>query len=261
LGQKAKKLIIMVIIAVSVISYHPVFSVSVGPLSEVEAEYAAKKASGQGTVSAAGIKAEGSQEPVTGTGVETGKIQGTETGTGAGERDRQNLSSRGDSADRGDVSSISQAEESVWYCSKIPMKKEHQKLLWEQSKKNGVDYIDMLAVIALESNFNEKAVSSNGRYKGYFQISTLHGKNLSATLGTKNDPLDGAVNIIWGTAMFGWIMNDKRVQSLEGEDKFNAALSIFNRGSGGYDRYGIKESYVSMFRKKREMILSYFASK
>lgn len=209
-----------VVIAVSVTSYNPVFSVSVGPISDLEIE---------------------AQEQ---------------------NKDRQDLASRGDSVDRGNTSIAAAAvadDEAVWYCSKIPMKKEHQKLLWKQSKKNGVDYIDMLAIIALESNFNEKTISKNGKYRGYFQISTIHGKNLSQTLGTRNDPLDGEINIIWGTAMYSWIFNgDKRVIPLEGEEKRNVALSIYNRGSGGFDRYGIKESYVNTFCKKREKLLSYF---
>jgi len=241
LYKRAKGLIITVIIAACVITYNPVFSVSVGPISELEAE----------------IRAEAVQEPDTGTKADAGSGRELETTQTEG-RDRQNLASRGDSVNRGDVSQVPQADESVWYCSKIPMKKEHQKLLWEQSIKNGVDYIDMLALIALESNFDEKSISANGKYRGYFQISTVHGKNLSAQLGTKNDPLNGEVNIIWGTTMFGWIMKDKRVISLEGEKKLDVALSIYNRGSGGFDRYGIKESYVNMFRQRRKKILSYF---
>jgi soluble lytic murein transglycosylase-like protein len=216
LNRRTKGLIIMVIIAVSVLIYNPVFSVSVGPISEIETK---------------------PQEEA---------------------RDRQDLASRGDSSNRGETSKDALEDEPVWYCSKIPMKKEHQKLLWEQSKKNGVDYMDMLSIIALESNFNEKAISKNGKYRGYFQISTIHGKNLSSTLGTKNDPLNGEVNIIWGTAMYGWILKDKRVITLEGDDKRNVALSIYNRGSGGFDRYGIKESYINKFCQKKEMLLSYF---
>ena len=142
------------------------------------------------------------------------------------------------------------------YISEIPMKKEHQKLLWDYCKTRELDYIDMLALIALESNFNEKC--SSGRYKGYFQISSSHGTNLSKTLKTPNKPLDGAVNINWGTAMFSWILADKRVEGLEGKKLRDTALSIYQRGTGGYDRYGINSSYLKKYYKKWSKVAAYF---
>lgn len=142
-----------------------------------------------------------------------------------------------------------------WYIKEIPMKKEHQKLLWEYCRERKLDYIDMLALISLESNFNEK--SSTKKYKGYFQISTAHGPNLSKTLKTPNKPLDGAININWGTAMFSWILADKRVKGLEGKKLRDAALSIYHRGTGGYDRYGLSKSYLEKYYKKRDIICSY----
>lgn len=149
-------------------------------------------------------------------------------------------------------------EESLWYLPQISMKKEHQKILWDFCKKRGVDYIDMLALIALESNFNEKC--SSGKYKGYFQISTGHSKNLAATLNTPNKPLDGAVNINWGTALYSWALSDKRVEGLTGKKLRDAALSIYQRGTLGYDKYGINKSYLVKYYKKRDMIVSYFES-
>lgn len=145
-----------------------------------------------------------------------------------------------------------------WYTKKIPMKKEHQLLLWEYCKKRGLDYIDMLTLIAVESNFSEKC--SHKSYRGYFQISKAHGPNLSKTLKTQNKPLDGAININWGTAMYYWILADKRVKGLEGKARRDAALSIFQRGTLGYDKYGINKSYLKVYYKKREIIASYFGT-
>lgn len=147
-------------------------------------------------------------------------------------------------------------DESLWYSAKNPMKKEHQKLLWDYCKKRGVDYIDMLALIDLESNFEENC--STKKYKGYFQISTSHGPNLSKTLNTLNKPLDGAININWGTAMYSWILADKRVKNLKDKQKRDAALSIYHRGSGGYDKYGLDKSYLKKYYKKRDIICSWF---
>jgi len=150
-------------------------------------------------------------------------------------------------------------DESLWYCPDIPMKKEHQKLLWECCRERGLDYIDMLALIALESNFQEKC--SNGKYKGYFQISSDHGPKLSKQLNTKNDPLDGAVNIIWGTAFYSWILDDERVKGLEGKEKRDVALSIYQRGPGGYDKYGKNKKYLEKYYQKRDMIVELFENR
>ena len=147
-------------------------------------------------------------------------------------------------------------DESHWYCPDIPMKKEHQKLLWDCCNERGLDYIDMLALISLESNFQEKC--SNGKYKGYFQISSDYGPSLSRQRITKIDPLDGSVYIVWGTAFFSWILVDKRVQDLEGQEKRDVTLSIYQRGAGGYDRYGLNQKYLDKYYKKRDMILALF---
>ena len=149
-------------------------------------------------------------------------------------------------------------DESLWYRSQIPMKKEHQKLLWEYCKERKLDYIDMLTLISLESNFDEKCKSTNGRYQGYFQISKVHWASLSETLNTPNTPLDGAVNINWGTRMYSWILMDERVKDLEGKEQRDVALSIYQRGSAGYNKSGLSKTYLKVFYNRREQILSYF---
>jgi hypothetical protein len=147
-------------------------------------------------------------------------------------------------------------DESLWYSEKLPLKKEHQKLLWDYCNKRNLDYIDMLALIYTESNFKETC--SSGAYKGYFQINKAHGTNLSKTLNTPNKPLIGEININWGTAMYSWILADKRVKDLEEDKKRDAALSIFQRGTGGYDKKGLSHSYLEAYYKKRNIVCSYF---
>lgn len=150
-------------------------------------------------------------------------------------------------------------KEDLWYRNQNPMKKEHQKLLWEYCKKRDLNYIDMLTLIYTESNFDEKC--STGRYYGYFQISKVNCANLSEKLKTKNKPLDGDININWGTAMYRWILADKRVKDLEGNKKRDVALSIYQRGSGGYDKYGISKSFLKVFYKKRAKVCGWFEVK
>lgn len=150
-------------------------------------------------------------------------------------------------------------EENLWYKKQNPMKKEHQKLLWEYCKKRELNYIDMLALIYTESNFDEKC--STGTYYGYFQISKGNCADLSANLKTKNKPLDGTININWGTAMYSWILADKRVKNLEGNKKRDVALSIYQRGTGGYDKYGISTKFLKIFNKKRAKVNAWFEVK
>ena len=150
-------------------------------------------------------------------------------------------------------------EEDLWYRKQNPMKKEHQKLLWEYCRKRGLSYIDMLALIYTESNFNEKCTT--GKYHGYFQISTGNCANLAKTLKTKNKPLDGAININWGTAIYSGILADKRVKNLEGKKKRDVALSIYQRGTGGYDKYGINKNFLKVYYKKWDKVNEWFIAK
>ncbi len=147
-------------------------------------------------------------------------------------------------------------EEHLWYRKQNPMKKEHQKLLWDYCKQRNIGYIDMLALIYTESNFKEKCTT--GKHYGYFQISSGNCKNLSKTLKTQNKPLDGAININWGTAMYSWILEDKRVKSLTGKKQRDVALSIYQRGSGGYDKKGISTSFLKVYYKKWDKVNEWF---
>ena len=147
-------------------------------------------------------------------------------------------------------------DESLWYRKQIPMTKAHQKLLWDYCKKRKLDYIDMLSLVYLESGFNAR--SSNGRYKGYFQISSKNTANIAKTLKIANKPLDGAININMGTALYSWILQDKRVKNLKQEKKRDVALLIFQRGTGGYDKSGISSRFLKKFYKKRSVVCSYF---
>lgn len=146
--------------------------------------------------------------------------------------------------------------EKLWYSSKISMKKEHQKLLWDYCQKRNLDYTDMLALISTESNFQEK--SSDGPYKGYFQVSKTNAANLAKCLKIANTPLDGAININMGTSIFSSILQNKRVKGLTGKKRRDVALSIYQRGVGGYDKRGINYRFLKAYYKRRDKISSYF---
>jgi hypothetical protein len=198
----------------------------------------------------AAINTSGTAVNATGAAINTGGTAVNATGA-AISTTGSSLSSRAGEPARDD--------ESQWYLPQIPMKKEHQKVLWDYCNQRNIDYIDMLALISVESNFYEKC--SSGKYKGYFQISTTHHKDLAAQLKTANKPLDGAININWGTAMYSWILAGKRVKGLKDKKLRDAALSIYQRGTGGYDRYGVNKSYLAIYYKKRDIIVSYFKNR
>ena len=114
----------------------------------------------------------------------------------------------------------------------------------------------MLSLISLESNFNEKCTT--GKYYGYFQLSKGNCSILASALKTKNKPLDGAININMGTTYFSWIMQDKRVKGLTGKKKRDVALSVYQRGTGGYDKSGLSTKFLNNFYKKRKTVCSWY---
>jgi membrane-bound lytic murein transglycosylase MltF len=139
------------------------------------------------------------------------------------------------------------------------MKKEHQKLLWESCNAKDLDYFDMLALIWVESNFDEKCTSSNGTYRGYFQMSKGNCANMAKTLGTANKPLDGAISIKWGTTFYSWILQDERVKKVADDKKRDVALSLYQRGPIGYDKYGLSTAYLKAFYNRRARVEAIFA--
>lgn len=151
---------------------------------------------------------------------------------------------------------IVKSSESQWYRSSIPLKKDYQKLLWELSNKNGLNYIDMLSVISLESSYDESC--SCGKSKGLFQISSGYATYYAKKLKIPNKPLVGSINIKMGIALFADIYKDKRVKYKKGNNKLEVALSVFNKGTGGYEKYGLAKRFLRIFYKKKTKISKYF---
>lgn len=117
----------------------------------------------------------------------------------------------------------------------------------------------MLALIYTESNFNEKC--STGNCYGYFQISKGNCASLATTLKTKNAPFDGNININWGTATYSWILADERVKKAKESKKRDVALSIFQRGTAGYDKRGINNKFLKAYYQKRAKVNDWYKSK
>ena len=121
-----------------------------------------------------------------------------------------------------------------FYIKSIAMPYEHQKYLYEMTKKRGLDYLETLAFIGHESEFNPNAKGANNY--GYFQISSVNHTHLSGKLGTKNAPFDPYVNINWGTYMISDLY--KKYGNKD------AVLSAYNKGEGGYAKTGKATAYI-----------------
>lgn len=68
----------------------------------------------------------------------------------------------------------------------IPLSKELQRFTWEQSKKYGIEYETVLALLKTESNFNPKAVSYNYSSRGIAQLNSNTYPWLAREIKVKN---------------------------------------------------------------------------
>lgn len=137
----------------------------------------------------------------------------------------------------------SQADSSGFvYYSHIPMPKEHQKYLYDQTQKHGLDYKKALALVKHESNFNPNAISPTNDY-GYFQINIVNHDHLSKTVGGSN-PLDPYVSIDWGTYMLSDLYEHWSSKGISGRALDEYVWSSYNKGLGGFQKYGKATSYI-----------------
>lgn len=123
----------------------------------------------------------------------------------------------------------------------------HYNYLVKKVNEYGLDLKKTLAVMKHESNFNPNAISSTNDY-GYFQINIVNHNNLSALLGTANEPLNPYVNIDWGTYMLADLTNKWTSAGLSGSALDDAVLSSYNKGLNGYKKYGKATVYLEKWR-------------
>ena len=161
------------------------------------------------------------------------------------------------------MGSKTKSESESFYIKSIKMPKEHQKYLYNLCKKRGLDYLKVLAIISLESNFNSKLVNNSGDY-GYMQINKVNHKYLSETLGTENAPLDPYVNLNWGTYMLSNLYKQWRAEKIDdtvkkGEifstlDKY--VISSYNKGVAGFKKGGMASRYIGLARRRYMQIVN-----
>lgn len=73
-----------------------------------------------------------------------------------------------------------------WYKPEIPLDKQLQQYIWEKCSEQGVDYLEVLAVIKKESTYNPKCISADGKDKGLMQIRASAHQDLIQEFHIKN---------------------------------------------------------------------------
>ena len=128
------------------------------------------------------------------------------------------------------------------YSKKVPLPKAQQQYLYKLTKQRGLDYKETLAVMLHESNM--KANAKGGTNYGYFQINKVNHKNLAKITKTKNKPYDPYVNMNWGTYMLSDLQKKYKKKGYKGVALKEATLSAYNKGEGGFKKYGKATAYI-----------------
>jgi len=143
------------------------------------------------------------------------------------------------------------------YNSQVPMPQEHQAYLYKLSQERGLDFKKTLATVQHESSFDADVISSTNDY-GYFQINRVNHAHLSNTLNVSNNALDPFININMGTYMLGDLYDHFKEKGLQGEALDIAVWGSYNRGLGGYQKYGAPTQYVEGMKEAIQEVNAYF---
>lgn len=130
---------------------------------------------------------------------------------------------------------------------KIPMPIEHQDFLHLLCTEKNIDFKKTMAIIRLESRFNQNNVS--GKTYGYFQVHQMHHANLARDHKTAIAPLNPYINLKWGTTMVSNLYRSFENQGLSGDKLDRAVLSAFNKGIGGYKRTGEATKFINIYNQ------------
>jgi soluble lytic murein transglycosylase-like protein len=142
------------------------------------------------------------------------------------------------------------------YNARVPLDRELQLYLYDLCRQRNLDYKMVLAVIQHESNFNPEALGGGANY-GLFQINSCHHGPLSAALNTDNAPFDPKTNINWGTYLLSRLF-EKYSGRYQGEELTRAVLSAYNKGTGGFEKYGHAIRYLEDHERALAKVNSWF---
>lgn len=152
------------------------------------------------------------------------------------------------------VSNEKLIEENFYYLPDIPLSEDLQKYIYNLSKQNDLNYIDILALISVESNFNPKLThkNTNGTTDyGLFQINSCNIDNFRKQLNIKGDILDPYNNTRMGIYELSNLSNRWSSSKEDIEQHRIDVLSSYNKGYTGYRRNGKAVRYLERHTRER----------
>lgn len=135
----------------------------------------------------------------------------------------------------------------------IPMPIEHQRYLYNLCQERGLDYIETLAILKHESQFQANLThkNKNGTIDyGYMQVNSVSHDKFASLLGTPKTPLDPYVNLNWGTHELSTLRDGYAHQGQTGRELFESMQSAYNKGVYGYKKHGKAVRYIQRTDKE-----------
>lgn len=147
----------------------------------------------------------------------------------------------------------------------LPLDDDVLEYIWERSLEYEFDYLFLLAIVAVESNFeyDVKNVNNNGTIdRGLFQINSSNIKWLSELAGIDNvDPYDVYQNIDMALELLNYERNYWSNKGYSGKDLELVVCMAYNMGQGNtrkfLKKHGlVKNKYAKKVYKKLDELKS-----
>lgn len=127
-----------------------------------------------------------------------------------------------------------------WLRKDVPLSEDWQKLIWETSKQEEVDYDLILALMKNESNFDFDAINynTNGTFdSGILQVNSSNRKWVNELAGRKIDLKNDEDAMLAGILIFKYYYSAWEETAPKDKLVFYA-LESYNKGIGGWKKMG-----------------------
>lgn len=149
-------------------------------------------------------------------------------------------------------------EKQFYYVKEIPLSEKLQKFIYDQSKEHDLQYIDVLGLIATESDFrpNTLNVNTNGtKDHGLFQMNDCNIPTFRKELNITGSVIDVYNNTRMGVYELS-NMSKKWASSKNDYDQHLIdILSSYNKGYAGYKKNGPATKYLTRFNTKKSELI------
>lgn len=157
------------------------------------------------------------------------------------------------------TSNMDLLEKQFYYVKEIPLEKNLQKFIYEKSKASDLKYIDVLSLIATESDFrpNTININTNGtKDHGLFQMNDCNIPTFRKELNISGSVLDVYNNSTMG--IYELSNMSKLWESSKGnyDQHLVDILSSYNKGYNGYKKNGPATKYMNRFNAKKEGLIN-----